>query len=114
MTQSTNLDQFIAVTGETSSVLGKIVYFSLADVMIDREKLQEICDSMGIPYYGGGRQTDANAFRRATSDISDRIKADGHIYRSLTPWSAPTSITERQKCCLSSTGGAPEESILRP
>ena len=81
MTQSTNLDQFIAVTGETSSVLGKIVYFSLADVMIDREKLQEICDSMGIPYYGGGRQTDANAFRRATSDISDRIKADGHIYK---------------------------------
>jgi len=75
------MNQFIAVTGDNSSVLGKIVYFSLADVMIDREKLQEICDSMGIPYYGGGRQTDANAFRRATSDISDRIKAEGHIYK---------------------------------
>lgn len=81
MTQPTNLNQFIAVTGDTSSILGKIVYFSLADVMIDRDKLREICDSMGIPYYGGGRQTDTNAFRRATSDISDRIKADGHIYK---------------------------------
>lgn len=81
MTQPTNLDQLIAVTGDSSSVLGKIVYFSLADVMIDREKLREICDTMGIPYYGGGRQTDANAFRRATSDISDRIKAEGHIYK---------------------------------
>lgn len=81
MTQTNNLDRFIAVTGDTSSVLGKIVYFSLADVMVDRDKLREICDSMGIPYYGGGRQTDSNAFRRATSDISDRIKADGHIYK---------------------------------
>lgn len=81
MTQTNNLDRFIAVTEDTSSVLGKIVYFSLADVMVDRDKLQEICDSMGIPYYGGGRQTDSNAFRRATSDISDRIKADGHIYK---------------------------------
>ncbi len=81
MTQPTNLNQLIAVTGDSSSVLGKIVYFSLADVMVDRDKLQEICDSMSIPYYGGGRQTDANAFRRATSDISDRIKADGHIYK---------------------------------
>ena len=81
MAQTNNLDRFIAVTGDTSSVLGKIVYFSLADVMVDRDKLREICDSMGIPYYGGGRQTDSNAFRRATSDISDRIKADGHIYK---------------------------------
>lgn len=81
MAQTNDLDRFIAVTGDTSSVLGKIVYFSLADVMVDRDKLREICDSMGIPYYGGGRQTDSNAFRRATSDISDRIKADGHIYK---------------------------------
>ncbi len=81
MTQPTNLDQLIAVTGDNSIGQGKIVYFSLADVMIDREKLREICDTMGIPYYGGGRQTDANAFRRATSDISHRIKAEGHIYK---------------------------------
>lgn len=81
MAQSNHLDQFIAVAGDTSSVLGKIVYFSLADIMIDRDKLKEICDSMGVPYYGGSRQTDTNAFRRATSDISDRIKADGHIYK---------------------------------
>ena len=81
MTHPNNISQLIAVTGDDSSILGKIVYFSLADVMIDREKLQEICDSMGVPYYGGGRQTDANAFRRATSDISDRIKDEGHIYK---------------------------------
>ena len=53
MTHPNNISQLIAVTGDDSSILGKIVYFSLADVMIDREKLQEICDSMGVPYYGG-------------------------------------------------------------
>ena len=68
MTHPNNISQLIAVTGDDSSILGKIVYFSLADVMIDREKLQEICDSMGVPYYGGGRQTDANACSWATSD----------------------------------------------
>lgn len=81
MTQPTNLNQLIAVTENSADVLGKIVYFSLSDVMIDREKLQEICDSMGIPYSGGVRQTDANAFRRATSDLYDRLKDSEHIFK---------------------------------
>ena len=81
MTQPTNMSQLIAVTENSADVLGKIVYFSLSDVMIDREKLQEICDSMGIPYSGGVRQTDANAFRRATSDLYDRLKDSEHIFK---------------------------------
>ena len=41
MTQPTNMSQLIAVTENSADVLGKIVYFSLSDVMIDREKLQD-------------------------------------------------------------------------
>lgn len=81
MTQPANLNQLIAVTENSADVLGKIVYFSLSDVMIDREKLQEICTSMGIPYSGGVRQTDTNAFRRATSDLYDRLKDSEHIFK---------------------------------
>lgn len=72
MTQPTNMSQLIAVTVNSADVLGKIVYFSLSDVMIDREKLQEICDSMGIPYSGGVRQTERQCFPPATSDLYDQ------------------------------------------
>ena len=75
------MNQLVAVADGSTGILGKIVYFSLSDVMIERTKLQEICSSMGIPYSRGGRQTDINAFRRATGDISQRLESDGHVYK---------------------------------
>ena len=79
MSDHIQFKDLIAVTDSADSILGKIVYFSLGDVMIEREKLREICGAMGIPYASGSRQTDSNAFRRATSDIYERLKADGHV-----------------------------------
>ena len=66
-------DAVAATSGENRHMLGKFLYFSLANVLIEKEKLSELCDSLGMPYAGGKRLSLADAFRSATGDIQDRI-----------------------------------------
>ena len=54
-------------------MLGKFLYFSLASVLIEKEALAELCDSLGLPYSGGKRLSVTDAFRSATGDIRERI-----------------------------------------
>lgn len=62
-----------AVEGEQSNMLGKLLYFSLPSVLVERDKLQELCDGMGIYFSGGSRLPVTDAFRSATGDIRERI-----------------------------------------
>ena len=68
-----------ASTGEKSNMLGKFLYFSLSNILVEKETLSELCDSLGIPYAGGKRLSVSDAFRSATGDIKERIvtKQDG-------------------------------------
>lgn len=74
-----------AATGDTTNMLGKFLYFSLSNILVEKEKLSELCDSMDIPYSGGTRLSVSDAFRSSTGDINDRMvvkEAGGqHIYR---------------------------------
>ena len=62
-----------ATSGENRHMLGKFLYFSLANLLVEKDKLSELCDSLGMPYAGGKRLSMADAFRSATGDIQDRI-----------------------------------------
>lgn len=62
-----------AVEGERGNMLGKLLYFSLPSVLVERDKLQKLCDDMGIYFAGGNRLPVADAFRSATGDIRERI-----------------------------------------
>lgn len=62
-----------AASGENRHMLGKFLYFSLANILVEKDKLSELCDSLGMPYAGGKRLSMADAFRSATGDIQDRI-----------------------------------------
>ena len=62
-----------AAEGDTEHVLGKFLYFSLANLLVDKEELSELCDSMGIPYSSGNRLSVSDAFRSATGDIRERV-----------------------------------------
>lgn len=76
------LSNFMAVkNGDDEAVLGKLLYFSLSNVLIERDKLQEICDSLDIPYSGGIRLSDVNAFRSATGDIYARVVEGTNIFK---------------------------------
>ena len=74
-----------AASGDEAHVLGKFLYFSLSNILVDKQDLGELCDSiLGIEYRGGNRLSVSDAFRSATGDIHDRIKVrrdgDQNIY----------------------------------
>ena len=62
-----------AAEGDAEHVLGKFLYFSLANLLVDKEELAELCDSMCIPYTSGNRLSVSDAFRSATGDIRVRV-----------------------------------------
>ena len=66
-------DMIGAASGDKNNMLGKLLYFSLSNILIEKDKLNELCDSLGI-YHGGNRRVSvADAFKSATGDVRDRI-----------------------------------------
>ena len=71
-----------AVTqGEQNHMLGKLLYFSISRILVDKKELEELCNSMGIYYGSGNRLAVSDAFRSATGDVKNRIvsKKDGEL-----------------------------------
>ena len=80
-----NMNDFLgAVEADSKHVLGKFLYFSLANLLVGKEELSELCDNMGIPYTSGNRVSVSDAFRSATGDIRVRVpvteKGETNIY----------------------------------
>jgi len=69
-----DMHDFIAAgQGDKEHMLGKFLYFSLANLLVEKEALSKLCEDMGIPYSGGTRVSVSDAFRSATGDIRERI-----------------------------------------
>lgn len=69
-----SMDRFIgAAKGDEQQMLGKFLYFSLANILVDREELSALCESVGVPYAGCNRLSVGDAFRSATGDIRERV-----------------------------------------
>ena len=74
MEQVFDMQDFIVATqADEGHVLGKFLYFSLANLLVEKDALTKLCEDMGIPYSGGVRLSVADAFRSATGDIRERI-----------------------------------------
>ena len=74
MTNITNFQDILgAANGDKTSVLGKFLYFSLANILVEKEALAQLCEDLNIPYSGSKRISVSDAFRSATGDIKDRI-----------------------------------------
>lgn len=76
-----NMSNFMAVKGDSSDVLGKILYFSLANILIEKPVLEQFCQSVDLPCTRSGRLTEADAFRSATGDIRDRKTQGSRIFK---------------------------------
>ena len=81
-----NMKDFIgAAEGDKTHMLGKFLYFSLANLLAEKEALSKLCEDMGIPYAGGTRLSVGDAFRSATGDIKEQVPVtymgETHIYR---------------------------------
>ena len=74
-----------AASGDEEHVLGKFLYFSLSNILVDKQEFVELCEEMlGISYAGGNRLSVSDAFRSATGDIRERFtirsNAEQNIY----------------------------------
>ena len=73
-----------AAEGDKDHMLGKFLYFSLANLLVEKDALARLCEDLGIPYTGGKRLSVSDAFRSATGDIQERIPVtrmgESHIY----------------------------------
>jgi len=77
-----SLNQLMVVESEnTDGLLGKIVYFGLSGILVRRESLLDLCDSMNFPKPRAKRVSNGDAFRSATGDIHDRLLLDSGIYK---------------------------------
>ena len=62
-----------AAQGDKAHMLGKFLYFSLANLLVEKDALSRLCDDLNIPYSGSKRLSVADAFRSATGDIRERV-----------------------------------------
>lgn len=45
-------EDFAAVSQDGGDVLGKVLYYSLSSILIDRDELESLCDAVGFPRAG--------------------------------------------------------------
>lgn len=74
MNNITNFKDIVgASNADQAHMLGKFLYFSLSNILVEKEPLLQLCEQLGIPYAGGKRISASDAFRSATGDIKDRL-----------------------------------------
>ncbi|MDR3278429.1 MAG: hypothetical protein LBT12_06615, partial [Oscillospiraceae bacterium] len=71
------MNNFISVKDDGEGVLGKLLYYSLSGVLVDKDKLEQICGDVGFPHTASRRVALADAFRSATGDIRDTKTVKG-------------------------------------
>ena len=74
MDKTINFSEVIgAASGDHSNMLGKFLYFSLSNVLVDKKELEKLCESLDMECSCGKRLPVSDAFKSATGDIRDRI-----------------------------------------
>ena len=61
-----NMENFIAVKENTEGIIGKFLYYSTSNILIEKNKFKEIGMSFGLPKFKPARESKAGAYRNAT------------------------------------------------
>lgn len=83
MSDSINFNDLISTTSGTNSedLLGKMVYYSLSDALIDHAEFERIHSACNIGGRAGTQISTSNAFRAATGDVKGSVKDGGNNYK---------------------------------
>jgi Arc/MetJ family transcription regulator len=66
-------NDYIAVQKDTEGVLGKILYYSVSNILIDRDEFQQIGRDFGLAKTKPARESASDAFSKATTALYDRV-----------------------------------------
>lgn len=72
MAEIKKMSDFAAVKADGEDVLGKILYYTLSSILVDKQELTKLCEAVDFPYQPSNRLAVADAFRSATGDIYER------------------------------------------
>lgn len=79
------MDTLMAVQDRTEGIIGKFLYYSTSNILIEKSKFIEIGTAFGLPKVKPVKESKAGAYRNATTAIKERIETkDGtgkHVYR---------------------------------
>ena len=76
-----NLSEIMTTASDGEGVLGKIVFYGLGGIMIDREEFERLRAACQVSAPTNFRSTPADAFRSATGDLHDRLVRGTQIYK---------------------------------
>ena len=76
-----NLSEIMTTASDGEGVLGKIVFYGLGGIMIDREEFERLRAACQFSAPTNFRSTPADAFRSATGDLHDRLVRGTQIYK---------------------------------
>lgn len=68
-----NMENLMAVQENTNGIIGKFLYYSISNLLIEKSKFIEIGMSFGLPKYKPAKESKSGAYRNATTAIKDRI-----------------------------------------
>lgn len=76
------MEDYMAVQENAQGIIGKIVYYSIAGILVDKEACLGIGRALGLPKIKPSRESKASAYKYATTALKDRITARGKsLYR---------------------------------
>jgi hypothetical protein len=64
----------MAVPQETEEILGKILYYSVSNILIDRVEFQRIGKEFGLAKIKPARESPNDAFSKATTALNERVE----------------------------------------
>jgi hypothetical protein len=68
------MSQYMAVPKNTEGILGKVLYYSVSNILIDREVFQQIGRSFGLLKTKPARESPNEAFSKATTALHERVE----------------------------------------
>jgi len=68
-----NLNDYMAVPQETEGILGKILYYSVSNILIDRDEFRRIGNDFGLMKIKPARESASDAFSKATTALYERV-----------------------------------------
>ena len=83
-----NINNYIAVSQNTEGILGKILYYSVSNILINRDEFQKIGRDFGLSKIKPARESATDAFSKACTAL----------YKTITIMDGSTPVNYRIYC----------------
>ena len=77
------MEDLMVVNGQTGGILGKIVYYTVSNILIDKQTMIDLGNSLGLPKVRPAKESKVSAYRCATTDIKGTIESKSALHGTV-------------------------------